>query len=508
MTVAGGGEGPRAGMAYMAVLCLTLVLGCLGLAFVYTLRTQAMSLGGRLQAMQAGYLAESAANRAIWRLLNEPRLETFVSRDSDDADQYANQNARVLNDKVELGKRWFVGLRFPDVNIPAGATIEVARVQFQASDTTDAATTLRIYGERDVTPATFAETFNNLSARTKTTAYVNWSSVQAWQQDAFYETPNIAAVIQEIVRRPGWVAGNSLVLLIRSENLNGERRAHAHDKEDRTPPVLHVVRRTADPPIGASAYTMHAYAGGRYGYTVRRPTATTFATVATVGAVDEGVARQSYVAFVKPKVLRRVIVDRVTDKQVNGQASVQWNHDVAGTNRLLVVCGSVDGVRRLTGVTYGGLPMTFLGSSIPSNVVRQVEMWGLVNPNTASQQIRATFDGSAEARLAAVSFINVDQSSPLGPFVCNAGTGAQTSLSVGSSLGGLVLDAIACGKTNAPVAVAADQTERWSSDGGATVWGAGSTRSGLSTVQVGWSLSSSCDWAAGGISIRRAPPAP
>ena len=152
--------------------------------------------------------------------------------------------------------------------------------------------------------------------------------------------------------------------------------------------------------------------------------------------------------------------------------------------------------------------MTFLGSSIPSNVVRQVEMWGLVNPDTASKQIQATFDGSAEARLAAVSFINVDQSSPPGPFVCNAGTGAQTSLSVGSSLGGLVLDAIACGKTNAPVAVAADQTERWSSDGGATVWGAGSTRSGLSAVQVGWSLSSSCDWAAGGISIRRAPPAP
>jgi hypothetical protein len=53
-------------------------------------------------------------------------------------------------------------------------------------------------------------------------------------------------------------------------------------------------------PAAEDKYYMHSLAGGRYGYKVRRHTDTTFATVATVGAVGEHVVHQSYVLYVKP----------------------------------------------------------------------------------------------------------------------------------------------------------------------------------------------------------------
>jgi hypothetical protein len=53
-------------------------------------------------------------------------------------------------------------------------------------------------------------------------------------------------------------------------------------------------------PAAEDKYYMHSLAGGRYGYKVRRHTDTTFATVATVGAIGEHVVHQSYVLYVKP----------------------------------------------------------------------------------------------------------------------------------------------------------------------------------------------------------------
>jgi hypothetical protein len=47
-------------------------------------------------------------------------------------------------------------------------------------------------------------------------------------------------------------------------------------------------------------YDMHDFGDGRYGYKVRKPSLTQFGTVATVGAVGDTVAKQSYVQYLKP----------------------------------------------------------------------------------------------------------------------------------------------------------------------------------------------------------------
>ena len=47
-------------------------------------------------------------------------------------------------------------------------------------------------------------------------------------------------------------------------------------------------------------YDMHDFGDGRYGYKVQKPSLTQFGTVATVGAVENTVSRQSYVQYLKP----------------------------------------------------------------------------------------------------------------------------------------------------------------------------------------------------------------
>ncbi len=99
--------------------------------------------------MQAHYLAEAAANHAMWRLLNESAFAfaSRVSHDDDDAEEEDDGDMRLDADKLELGKQRFVGVRFLNVTIPQGAKIVNAHVTFQASDDDDHDVNLTIYGQ-------------------------------------------------------------------------------------------------------------------------------------------------------------------------------------------------------------------------------------------------------------------------------------------------------------------------------------------------------------------------
>jgi len=62
----------ESGLAYVAVLILLAVVSTLAMAFLFRAGTLTSATINRLSGMQADYLAEAAANHALWRLLNEP----------------------------------------------------------------------------------------------------------------------------------------------------------------------------------------------------------------------------------------------------------------------------------------------------------------------------------------------------------------------------------------------------------------------------------------------------
>ncbi len=139
-----------------------------------------------------------------------------------------------------------VGMRFPDLAVPQGATILSAHVEFFADLPTGPAE-LVFYGEDADSASTFAETLNNISARPSTTATVPWST-GTWSDDVVYASADLSAIVQEIVNRGGWVSGNALALMV--EGTPGDRvRAESADGSGGPAPKLVIEFDSDAPPV-------------------------------------------------------------------------------------------------------------------------------------------------------------------------------------------------------------------------------------------------------------------
>jgi hypothetical protein len=168
-------------------------------------------------------------------------LDVPVSVSSDDSEESAGTVARSNpNLKIVLrsGVNQTVGLRFTGLSIPAGATIQTAYVQFETAAATTGSCSLTVQGQAADNPATFARTTNNISSRPRTAATVPWSPVQ-WPTVGAHlgpqQTPNLSAVVQEIVNRAGWASGNAMAFIITG---TGVRTAQSFDGT--FAPVLHI----------------------------------------------------------------------------------------------------------------------------------------------------------------------------------------------------------------------------------------------------------------------------
>jgi PKD repeat protein len=130
-------------------------------------------------------------------------------------------------------------MRWTALAIPPGATITAAWVQFAAKAAQSEATTLTLRGQAADNPPAFTTTAGNISTRPRTAAATAWAPV-AWlagEAGPNQRTPDLSAVIQEIVGRPGWASGNALALIVTG---TGHRTAYSWDGKAAGAPLLHV----------------------------------------------------------------------------------------------------------------------------------------------------------------------------------------------------------------------------------------------------------------------------
>jgi 2',3'-cyclic-nucleotide 2'-phosphodiesterase (5'-nucleotidase family)/3',5'-cyclic AMP phosphodiesterase CpdA len=164
-----------------------------------------------------------------------------------------------------------IGIRFSGLNIPQGATITDAYIQFTAdySDRAKSANPfdIDIYAE-DVADSAAIENVNNVISgklANKTAASVNWTisgtdDDSMWQNPSVLsgtaqQTPNLAALVQHIVNKEAWESGNALTFLLTGE---GNRTALAYEgvADDSQKPTLHVKYATTDVGIPISEARM------------------------------------------------------------------------------------------------------------------------------------------------------------------------------------------------------------------------------------------------------------
>jgi hypothetical protein len=173
-------------------------------------------------------------------------LDVRVGAASDDAEEVAGTgqvqrgdgDLDMMTDTTDT--KLVVGMRLNGVAIPPGANITNAYLQFQADESFSVATSLTIKGQDADNAPTFQAVNFDISSRPTTNAGVPWSPAP-WtivgEMGLPERSPNLAAVIQEIVDRPGWASGNSIVLMVTG---SGRRVAESYNATPTGAPLLHV----------------------------------------------------------------------------------------------------------------------------------------------------------------------------------------------------------------------------------------------------------------------------
>ena len=170
-------------------------------------------------------------------------LDVRVSASDDDAEEYPGGYVHRTSPDLELiydSRVQTVGMRFAGVAIPQGATIVAAYVQFQASEASSEATSLRIEGQAADNALSFASVSRNITSRSRTSASASWAPAP-WtavgEAGPGQRTPDLAPVLQEIVSRSGWASGNALALIVTG---SGRRVAESYNGSPTGAPLLHV----------------------------------------------------------------------------------------------------------------------------------------------------------------------------------------------------------------------------------------------------------------------------
>ncbi|TWD84439.1 PKD domain-containing protein [Kribbella amoyensis] len=183
-------------------------------------------------------------------------VEMTVARAFDDVEQrptgYAEWASSTLNIPNAGNTTQTVGLRFDNVDVPPGATLTAAWIQFLSSGANSGSTTVQIAGIAENDTASFTAQPTTVTSRPRTQARATWSP-PAWtgsgQSGSAQRTSDFRAVAQEVLNRPGWRQGNAMGFVLTG---TGERRASSNDGA--ASPILHLaytVSTSNQPPVAA-----------------------------------------------------------------------------------------------------------------------------------------------------------------------------------------------------------------------------------------------------------------
>ena len=186
-----------------------------------------------------------------------PSTESYpVSSGNDDAEEepdgdidLGSSDLEITIDSSREGPQT-LGIRFGGVTIPKGATVLNAAIQFTVDpgdeDKNRDPFEVTIFGEAVGNAPGYTGTDFEITDRlaaSSTSTSVNWSAVPAWESDGAFasganqRTPDLAAIVQEIVDRDDWDEGNGMAFTITG---TGTRTAGSYNNDPAIAPVLTV----------------------------------------------------------------------------------------------------------------------------------------------------------------------------------------------------------------------------------------------------------------------------
>ena len=142
-----------------------------------------------------------------------------VNSDNDDGYKWPTAPGTWYTTEIKVGKTVAgtavnFAVRFTNVSIPVGATINSAKLTVQKWWTQSYNLVSKVSGIDEDNTADFS---SDPMGRSETTAKVDWDANRSWVADTEYDTPNLASIVQEIINRPGWSDGNAMGFFVKDD---------------------------------------------------------------------------------------------------------------------------------------------------------------------------------------------------------------------------------------------------------------------------------------------------
>lgn len=159
---------------------------------------------------------------------------------SDDAEQENNEMDALFDDDLDAG--WegapedqnilTAGLRFRQIDIPQGARIDSAFITVWSHEgkSVEDRAVITIKADASANAPTF--TLDSLiTRRTATLSSVRWVENREWKIWQPYRTPDISAILREVIGKPAWKAGNAIAFFFAGENQGPSEVENAREFE-------------------------------------------------------------------------------------------------------------------------------------------------------------------------------------------------------------------------------------------------------------------------------------
>ncbi len=170
-----------------------------------------------------------------------------INDSNDDAEEPFDQNFMTLTDGgINIVNDWSgdqtVGFRFDELNIPSGAVVNRAYIQFTTSNSSasNGPCNLDITGHATGNSTTFTSAGQDISSRARTNAVVNWQPGD-WnlssESGSLQQTPDLTTVVQEMLNQSDWNENSALTFIMSG---TGTRVAYSYDGDPMRAPQLYL----------------------------------------------------------------------------------------------------------------------------------------------------------------------------------------------------------------------------------------------------------------------------
>ncbi|MFQ5873026.1 MAG: hypothetical protein ACE5JL_04405, partial [Dehalococcoidia bacterium] len=175
----------------------------------------------------------------------DPTLDLQVGANSDDIRKstgFGMQQGWIIAGNATSGGVQDSGMRFTNVTIPAGSTIDVAYLTLTPGWNHTSSILTNILGEDADDPGAFDGTQADFDSRTRTTSFVAYDGSKAWTTDVEENLTDMTAVVQEIIDRAGWASGQAQVYFWQDDGTTVGSNHGAYQYNDSTTkaPKLHI----------------------------------------------------------------------------------------------------------------------------------------------------------------------------------------------------------------------------------------------------------------------------